>query len=193
MSKLTIAREDAVLVAVDFQEKLMPTMNGRDRLEDSMCRLIKGCRILGVPVLVTQQYTKGVGPTSERIAKALTEGLSGSIPETSFTHIEKNSFSAMKEPSFVKALSDTGRRTVILTGIEAHICVQQTAIDLVEAGYSVFGALDCMSSRTKENKELGQIRMTQSGIIVTGYESVLFDMLIYSGDATFKQISAIIK
>ena len=193
MSTLTIKKEDAVLIAIDFQEKLMQGMQGKDQLEEFMARLVKGCRVLGVPILVTQQYTKGLGPTTEKITEALTCEISETLPAADFTPIEKTTFSAMKESDFVKALSETGRKTVIITGMETHICVQQTALDLISAGYDVFGALDCMSSRTTENKEFGQIRMTQSGVIVTGYESVLFEMLSDAKDASFKQISSIVK
>ena len=193
MSLLTIQREDAVLVAVDFQERLMPGMFEKEKLEETMSRLIKGCRILGIPILVTQQYTKGLGETTAKIKEALTCEIPGALSAGNFTPVEKMTFSAMKEPSFVKALSDTGRRTVVITGMEAHICVQQTALDMIEAGFAVFGVLDCMSSRTLENKEFGQLRMTQSGVIVTGYESVLFDALGNSKDANFKQISAIVR
>jgi len=193
MNSLFIKKEDAVLVAVDFQEKLLPGIDGREHLEESMSRLIKGCRILGIPIMVTQQYTKGLGPTSEKITKALTEEMPGILPPAGFTPFEKTTFSAMREPAFAGALSETGRKTVLITGTETHICVQQTALDLVEAGYEVFGVVDCMSSRTPENKELGQIRMTQSGVIVTGYESVLFEILLDAKDPNFKQISQIVR
>jgi nicotinamidase-related amidase len=99
----------------------------------------------------------------------------------------------MKQPSFAQALSETGRKAVVITGMETHICVQQTALDLIEAGYDVYGVLDCMSSRTLANKELGQIRMTQSGVIVTGYEAVLFEMLQDSKDENFKAISQLVR
>ena len=193
MNTLTIKREDAILVAIDFQEKLMTGMQDKEKLQETMARLIKGCRIFGVPIIVTQQYTKGLGPTTEKIATALTEEISETLPAQDLTPVEKTTFSAMKEPAFVKALAETGKKTVIITGMETHICVQQTAIDLIEAGYNVFGAFDCMSSRTRENKEFGQLRMTQSGVIVTGYESVLFELLGGSQDANFKQIATIVK
>ena len=193
MNALSIKREDAVLIAIDFQEKLMPQMYGKEKLEETMCRLIKGCRILGVPVLVTQQYSRGLGTVTEKITKALTEEISEIIPKRGLEPIEKTAFSAMKERSFVEALSKTGRKTAIITGVEAHVCVQQTALDLIEAGYSVFCVLDCVSSRTLENKEFGQLRMTQSGVFVTGYESVLFELLADSRHANFKQISSIVK
>lgn len=193
MSLLTIKKEDAVLIAVDFQEKLMPGMYEKEKLEETMSRLIKGCRLLGIPILATQQYSKGLGATTAMITEALTCEIPGALQKAEFSPIEKTTFSAMKEPSFAEALLKTGRKTIVITGIEAHICVQQTALDLLEAGYQVFGVLDCMSSRTLENKEFGQLRMTQSGVIVTGYESVLFDVLSDSRDEKFKQISAIVK
>ena len=193
MNGLTVKREDAVLAVIDFQVNMLAAIYGKDKIEDLSARFIKGCRILGVPILVTQQYTKGLGPTTEKITEALTCEIPEVLPAADFRSIEKTTFSAMKEPAFAQALSETGRKTVILTGVETHICVQQTALDLIEAGYNVFGVLDCMSSRTLENKEFGQIRMTQSGVIVTGYESVLFEMLIDAKDASFKQISRIVK
>jgi len=193
MSGLHIYREDAVLVAVDFQEKLMPAMFEGNKVTETAAKLIKGCRVLGVPVLVTQQYTKGIGETVDEITDALVCKLSDTVPAATFSHIEKTSFGAMGEPAFVKALADTGRKTVIITGVETHVCVQQTAIALIEAGYNVFGVIDCMSSRTLQNKEFGQLRMTQSGVIMTGYESVLFDMLLDAKDPGFKAISSLVR
>jgi len=183
MNGSIIKKDDALLVAIDFQEKLLPAIWEREKLEDSSAKLIKGCRVLGVPILVTQQYTKGLGPTTATVAEALGE----------YFPIEKQTFSAMREPDFVKALKESGKNTVIVTGIEAHICVQQTALDLIDAGYTVYGVVDCMSSRTKENKEYGQLRMTQAGVIFTGLESVLFDMLVDSNNENFKTISKIVK
>ena len=193
MGKLTIRKEDAVLVAIDFQVKLMANMDGKEKVEDTICRLIRGLRLFEIPILVTQQYTKGIGPTTPDVTAALTEKLSDNITETSFSLFEKNTFSAMREPAFAKALRETGKTTVILTGMETHICVLQTALDLVEAGYKVFGIVDCMASRTQENKELAQIRMTQAGVVVTSYEAALFELANDSGNPNFKKIAAIVK
>ena len=99
----------------------------------------------------------------------------------------------MREPIFTKALMETGKRTVILTGMESHICVLQTAMDLMQAGFKVFGVVDCMASRTTENKELAQVRMTQAGVTITSYEAVLFELAEGSHDPNFKQIAAIVK
>jgi nicotinamidase-related amidase len=151
-----LRKEDAVLGGIDFQERLMPAMKGSEELESASVRLIKGCRVLGVPVLVTQQYTKGLGPTVAAITAALTEPIGEGAGAEEFLHIEKTSFSAMGEPAFVEALEKLGRKTVIIAGIEAHVCVQQTVIDLLEKGYTVFVAYDCISSRSSTDKEYAQ-------------------------------------
>ena len=190
---LTIKKEDAVLVAIDFQVKLMANMHGKEKVEDTVCRLVKGLRLFEIPIIVTQQYTKGIGSTTSAITEALTEKLSDTVFETSLKPIEKTTFSAMKEPAFAKALVETGKRTVILTGMESHICVLQTAMDLIETGFKVFGVVDCMASRTTENKELAQVRMTQAGVTITSYEAVLFELAECSHDPNSKQIAAIVK
>ena len=191
MNKINMRREDAIVVLIDAQERLMPSMSDGAAMEAAVVKLVKGCRLMGVPILVTQQYTKGLGPTITAVAEALTAPVDGNA--ASFSPIEKTAFSAMKEPAFVKALGETNRTTVILAGVEAHVCVLQTALHLVEAGYDVFAVLDCMSSRTIADKEFGQIRMAQSGVIVTGCETALFELLEDAKDPCFKRISAIVK
>ena len=190
---LSIKKEDAVLVAIDFQVKLMANMHGKEKVEDTICRFVRGLRLFEIPILVTQQYTKGIGPTTPDVTDALTEKLSDTVLKTNLMPIEKTTFSAMREPAFVKALAETGKKTIILTGMESHICVLQTAMELIETGFTVFGVVDCMASRTQENKDLAQIRMTQAGVTITSYEAVLFEL---AGDAVhpnFKQIAAIVK
>lgn len=132
MSKLNA--DDAILVVVDYQEKLFPSMDGKENAADKTAKLIKGCRLLGVPVIATQQYTSGLGETIDVIKNALTESIDDDIPAVEFRHIEKRSFSCMDEPNFREALIKSGREQVILCGIESHICVQQTALDLYEYG-----------------------------------------------------------
>ncbi|WP_245156617.1 hydrolase [Clostridium aminobutyricum] len=193
MNVLRIRKEDSVLVAIDFQEKLMPVMHDAKKLEQTMGKLIKGCRHIGVPVLVTQQYTKGLGATIEKLSDALTQALDENSEKAVFEPIEKTSFSAMGEPEFVKALEASGKKTVIMTGIEAHICVQQTTLDLLEAGYQVFLVEDAVESRSKADKKTALRRMAQSGAIETTYEAVLFELVGGAKQPGFKQISAIVK
>lgn len=180
---LKIDREDAVLVLIDFQERIMPAMKNRDNLEEKTLKLIKGCGILGVPTLITQQYTKGLGPTIKNLHQALGD----------FEPIEKTSFSAMGEPAFEEALKNTGRKTVILAGIEAHVCVQQTALDLIEKGYEVYLVVDCVSSRTNNDKKYAQRRVAEAGALGTTCEAVLFELLGGAKEKGFKEISALVK
>jgi nicotinamidase-related amidase len=193
MKVLKIKKEDTVLVAIDFQERLMPVMKNAEELEQTMEKLIKGCRYVGVPILVTQQYTKGLGSTIETLTHALEAPLDENVGEAEFAPIEKTTFSAMGEPNFVKALEATGKKTVIMTGIEAHICVQQTTLDLIEAGYNVFIVNNAVASRNNNDKKYAVRRMTEAGAIGTTYESVLFELVGGAKEPGFKQISAIVK
>lgn len=190
---IKIKREDSIFVGIDYQEKIMPAMKNNEELEQTVIKLIKGCRILGVPVIVTQQYTRGLGETIPSVKQALTESLSETIPEAAFEPIEKTSFSACGEPAFMEALEKSGKKTVIIGGIETHVCVQQTVIDLLEKGYTVFVVNDCVSSRSNNDKKYSQRRMGDSGAIGTTYESVLFELLGGAKDPAFKQISALVK
>lgn len=190
---LRLKKEDTVLVGIDFQERLMPAMKSNEELEAAAVKLVKGCRILGVPVIMTQQYTKGLGATVAAIAEAMTEPIGEDAGAAEFHPIEKTSFSAMGEPEFVAALSKLGRKTVIIAGIEAHVCVQQTVIDLLEKGYTVFVANDCISSRSNTDKKYSQRRMGEAGAVGTTYESILFELLGGAKEPGFKQISALVK
>ena len=190
---LRLNKKDTVLVGIDFQERLMPAMKGDEELEAAAVKLVKGCRILGVPAIMTQQYTKGLGPTVPAIAAALTEPIGEDVAAAEFCPVEKTSFSAMGEPAFVEALEKLGRKTVIIAGIEAHVCVQQTVIDLLEKGYTVFVANDCISSRSNTDKKYAQRRMGDAGAVGTTFESILFELLGGAKEPGFKQISALVK
>ncbi len=190
---LKIKKEDAVFVGIDFQERILPAMKEPEKIEETAVKLIKGCRILGVPVIMTQQYTKGLGQTVAAVAEACTQALSENELEREFRHVEKTSFSAALEPDFMTELEKTGRKTVIIGGIEAHVCVQQTVIDLLEKGYNVFVVNDCISSRSNTDKKYSQRRMGDAGAVGTTCESVLFELLGGAKADGFKQISALVK
>ena len=190
---LRLKKEDTILVGIDFQERLMPAMKNNEELEKTAVKLVKGCRILGIPVIMTQQYTKGLGSTVGAIAAALTESIGEEIAAAEFHPVEKTSFSAMGEPAFVETLEKLGRKTVVIAGIEAHVCVQQTVIDLLDNGYTVFVANDCISSRSNTDKKYSQRRMGDAGAVGTTYESILFELCGGAKEAGFKQISALVK
>ncbi|NLD19619.1 MAG: hydrolase [Clostridiales bacterium] len=178
-----ILREDTLFIVIDFQERLMPAMSGKEQLEDKVLKLIKGMKALGIPAIVTQQYTKGIGPTISSIGEALGD----------FEHIEKTTFSCMANPQFAEKVKAAGKKNVVVCGIEAHICVQQTALQLIEEGYNVYVPADCVSSRSSEDKIWGAERMRDAGAIITSYESVLYELLGDSKAEGFKAVSAIVK
>ncbi len=178
-----IVRENAAYVAIDFQEKLMPVMSGTEKLEEKTIKLVKGLNALGIPGIVTQQYTKGIGETIPSIKEALGE----------FEHVEKNSFSCMANEEFVSRLEALGKKDIIVFGIEAHICVQQTVLQLLDAGYNVYLAVDCISSRSEEDKLWGITRMGEAGAAITTYEAILYEILRDSKADGFKAVSAIVK
>ncbi|MDR1135762.1 MAG: hydrolase [Clostridiales Family XIII bacterium] len=181
-----IRRNNSVLVVIDLQERLMPAVYDGEAVEDAAVKLIKGFRILGAPITVTQQYSKGLGATVAPVAEALGDG-------SGFNPIEKTSFSAAGTPEFIKELESLNRRNVVICGIEAHVCVMQTALDLLEAGYDVFIAADCVSSRKKSDKKIALRRMETAGVTVSTYEAILFEMLEGARESGFKQISGLVK
>lgn len=194
MTVKRIKREDVVLVVVDFQEKLLPAVRKREELEETMVRLIQGCRVLGTDIIVTEQYPKGLGRTVPAIDAALTEPLfEGEVPAAQYTPIEKTAFSAMRDAAFVEKLQAIGKKTVLLCGIEAHICTQQLCMDLLEEGYNVFVIEDGISSRSKHNKKVACTRMTAAGAVLTTYEAALYEMLERKDSPAFKMISKIVK
>jgi nicotinamidase-related amidase len=178
-----IKREDTVFIAIDYQERLMPAMNDRDTLEDKVIRLAKGLQILDIPHIVTQQYTRGIGETVPAVAEAIGE----------FQHVEKTSFSCLRNQEFVQKLRETGRRTAVVCGIEAHICVQQTVLQLMEEGYEVYVPVDCISSRNLNDWLWAAERMERAGAVVTTYEAILYELMEDSKAPEFKAISAIVK
>lgn len=183
LDSMRIDRDDAVLVAIDFQEKLMPAMADREFLEDRVIRLAKGVKALGIPKVVTEQYPRGLGSTISAIAEAMGD----------FSPIDKGTFSACGNEDFVKALEETGKKTVLLCGIETHICVLQTAFDLIEKGYKVVLIEDGCSSRSLRDSASALSRIAIAGAVVTTVEAALMEMIGGTQSPDFKAISKIIK
>jgi Amidases related to nicotinamidase len=181
---MRIIKDKTVVAVVDFQERLVPAMREGASAVSAAAKLIEGAKAIGCPILITQQYTKGLGDSVSEIKEAFSP----------FSHIEKSAFSAMGEPDFVKALADTGKKTVVLCGIEAHVCILQTALDLLAADYDVFLVVDAISSRKESDEKTGIERMIKSGVFPTTVESVLFELLENdSKSETFKTISRLVK
>lgn len=175
----TLDRERAALVVVDVQEAFRPAVERFDETVDHTAKLIQGARALGLPVVLTEQYPKGLGKTVAEIE----QHLDGTQP------IEKTCFSAARADGF----DLQGRTQALLCGIETHVCVSQTAHDLLERGVEVHVARDAVTSRTSENKEVGLHKMEQSGAIVTSVETALFELLGAAGSDEFKQVQRLVK
>lgn len=180
---MRIKVEDSVGLIIDFQEKLFPHISEYEQLARNTELLIGGLKILEVPIIVTEQYVKGLGPTIAPINMLLNENQS----------IEKMSFSCCDEQLFMKKIGELKKKVIIIAGIEAHVCVLQTTIDLIEKGYKVVVIEDCVSSRSLNNKNIAIKRMRQEGAIISSYESILFELTKVSGTDAFKAISKLVK
>ncbi len=179
-------RNRAVLVVVDVQTKLLPSIDGADAMIEQIIRLVRGFHIVGAPILATEQYRKGLGETDRRIAEAI----SGAAPITgkpaSFAPIEKTTMSCMLDEEFRASLERTGRDQIVLCGIESHVCVYQTAIHLSEANRHVEVAVDAVSSRSPVNRDVALQRMAAEGVGLTCVEMVVFEMLERCGTDEFR-------
>ena len=194
---MRIKRASSVAVMIDIQERLFPHMIEKDRLENNSIKLITGLKILNVPILFTQQYTKGLGETLASVKTALSFEAKVQCSETeaekTLGPIEKTAFSCCGSAPFMKQLKSRDRSIVLLFGIEAHVCVLQTALDLQESGYSPVVVEDCTSSRKLNDKDIALNRLTLEGIRTTTCESLLFELCESADSKEFKDISRIVK
>lgn len=179
-------RHDAVLLVIDVQEKLMPVIDGREEVERNIARLVDGCFALGVPILVTEQYVKGLGPTVAPVREALERA-------GAYNPVEKMSFSAHACTEFVRELQSAGRRQVLVSGVETHVCVYQTVSDLLSAGLHVTLIADALSSRTLSNKDIALRRMTADGADLSATEMALFELTVQSGTDEFRSIARLLR
>lgn len=178
-----LMNDNTVVVAIDFQERLFAVMHEKEKLLKNVLKLIKGAQALKVPIVITEQYPKGLGPTLPEIKELLPDA----------HPIEKTCFNCCDEDNFTRALESTKRKQVLICGIEAHICVYQTAMALLRADYEVQVVSDCISSRDPENKMVSLFRMGNGGAVPTTVETALFEMLKVGRGDTFKEISNIVK
>jgi nicotinamidase-related amidase len=179
-----LKRAGAVLVVVDVQGRLARLMWEKEALFAEIARMIEGAGALGIPVIWMEQSPAKLGPTVPEVAGAMPGGLSP---------IPKASFSCWGQPEFVRALEDSGRRDVLLCGIETHVCVYQTARDLVANGYRVQVVADAVSSRKVSNRGVGLRRIGEAGAQLTTVETCLFEMLGSAEDEAFRAVARIVK
>lgn len=174
---------NTILTIIDIQGNLAHAMHGKESLFKNVKQLIKGFTLLEIPMLLTEQNPERLGPTLPEI----TENLSGVTP------IPKMCFSCCNEKSYMDALVESGRKQVLIAGIESHICVYQTAIDLMEKGYEVQIVTDAVASRVFENKKLALKILMVMGIRMTGVEMSLFELMKTAEHEKFKKIVSLIK
>ncbi len=179
MDKFMLDKNEAVLLVIDIQDKLTSVMKMRDQLVKNCLHLIELAKMLGVPVVVTEQYPKGLGRTVGEIQSAL----------PSYKPIEKVAFNCCSEPAVLAEIRKPGKKKVIVTGMETHICVLQTSLGLLQEGLDVHLVQDAVCSRTKENWKAGVRFIRDAGAVVTCTETVLFQLLKVAGTEEFKKIA----
>lgn len=175
------AQTQALLV--DIQEKLLPHMSDNESLLTNSLKLIQGLKFLKIPFILNEQYPKGIG----HIVQPIKEILSDEIP------FEKTTFSCCKTDATMHAIKNNDKKFVIVFGIEAHVCVLQSVLDLLEAGFIPVLVTDCTNSRKSSDKAIAIKRMIQAGAIPTTYESLLFELCVSAKHEVFREISKLIK
>lgn len=195
-SPLLLRAADAIVIAIDIQPALMRAIHDADRATANAKLLLQSAAILGVPVIATTQNAPRLGGLDDEIAAILSSSTASSLEGTGecvTPVIDKMTFSAWRSETFAAALSKLGRRQVVLCGVETHICVTQTALDLVAAGYQVHIAVDAVSSRTMEKHKLGMERLRDGGAYPIAAEAAVYEILGEAGTPQFKQILPLVK
>lgn len=180
---MRIELDNTAAVVIDVQERLFPHMHGNAALLARTQTFLGGLSTLGVPLIVTEQYPKGLGSTISEVREAV----------SGFAPLVKTAFSCCDEPSFTDALAALNRRTILVAGIESHVCVLQTILDLLERAYQPVLVVDATSSRNTADKEIALRRVEREGARLTTVESILFELTRYSGTPRFKDISRLVK
>jgi nicotinamidase-related amidase len=179
----TITRAKAGLLIVDMQERLLPVIFERERVIHNVVLLARAAATLGLPIFATEQYRQGLGPTVSEVAAAI----------SGFAPIEKLSFSACQGPAFMVGLEYHRLSDIIVCGVEAHICVLQSCLDLLEQKCRVFVVADAISSRTAENYRFALDRMRDARAAVVSTEMIVFELLQRAGTDEFKRVLPLLK
>lgn len=183
---MKLDRNNTVLLIIDVQEKLMPVIDDAAGVLRNIDRLVRGCHILGVPAILTEQYVKGLGPTTEVIRRAFEE-------TSGYSPIEKSCFSACGCETFSERLISLGRTQVLVAGVETHVCVYQTVEDLLGRDFELSIVADAVSSRTAQNRDLALRRLGSDGAKLSSTEMALFELTVASGTDEFRAISRLVK
>ena len=184
---MLISRDKSQLLIVDVQDKLLQAMAEPERVVERCTRLVHAARTLGVPITFSEQYPQGLGPTAEPLRAALADA--GTV-------VPKVEFSCFRSEALRERLHDLrreGRPQVVIGGIEAHVCVTQSAIDLEDQGFEAFVVADAVASRSRTSRRLALARLSQSGVDIVDSEMVLFEWLGKAGTPEFKELQALVK
>lgn len=176
-------RNKTALIIIDIQERLARVMNKRETVVGNTVKLIRGFKILNAPVFYTEQYPKGLGGTDPAILQHL----------DFIEPFVKAGFSVCSSEEFLQKINMTGVNQLVLAGMETHVCVLQSALDFLQAGFQVYVAADCVCSRKEFDYATALKRLTQKGVTITSTETVLFELMQEAGSDKFKSISQIIK
>jgi nicotinamidase-related amidase len=179
MKECSLSKDEAVLVIIDIQERLAAAMGKRERVTGNCLHLIEIAKLLHIPFVLTEQYPKGLGPTVSEIKTAL----------PAYEPVEKITFNCCRQPALLDRLSVSGRKKVILCGMETHICVLQSCVDLIGKGFTVHAVSDAQCSRAEENHKPGIEFMRDAGAVITCTETAIFQLLEKAGTEEFKTIS----
>jgi nicotinamidase-related amidase len=178
-----LKKETTALLVIDIQERIFKVMLNSERVIENTLKLINGFKIMGIPIFYTEQYPKGLGITESRIKEALKDQEA----------IQKLTFSCYGADNLFEELKRKNISQVVLSGIESHVCVQQTALDLTTNNFRVYLAADAVSSRKEIDYNIALQRMVKHNIEVTTTESILFELLNVSGTDEFKAVSKLVK
>lgn len=181
-----LGRENTILVVVDMQEPFLRGIHDRERLIGNVRLLIQAAAKLNVPILTTVQYAERMGPLVPEIEHAVPDA-AACVP------VDKMCFSCAGSPAFQMALAERNRRQILLCGVETHICVSQTALDLVSQGYQIHVAADAVSARSLEKHKLGMERMRDSAVLPCAAEAAVYELLREAGTPEFKAILQLVK
>lgn len=181
------SKENTVLILIDIQGRLAQLMHNKEELFDAIHTLIKGMAIMQVPVIWVEQIPQKLGPTIPEVASLMQELMPDVKP------ISKKSFSCCGNEKFMEQFKAVNRRQVLVAGIETHICVYQTSLELLNAGFEVQVVADCVSSRKKENKDIGIRRIVQAGGAETSTEMIIFEMMKEAEGDIFKKMVKVVK
>ncbi|AOY58428.1 MULTISPECIES: isochorismatase family protein [Desulfococcus] len=180
---LVATHEDSLLLIIDFQQAMLNVISSWEKIAREVIRLIEIAQIVHVPVLLTEQYRKGLGGTIPEVIRKIKTPMV----------FQKEAFSACLEPDFLSTIHGFHRRKIVVVGMETHVCVLQTSLDLINAGFQVHLAADAVASRTTENRDIAVNILRQAGAVISSAETVIFQWAHRSNTDTFRRILPIVK